>query len=68
MARGDISCPIDGTILTLPAFTRIVQDQTPNEELTVGSHVHFTVTANGVCSNGHRWVIEDGEIIYRRIV
>lgn len=65
MARGDIICPIDGTVLTLPSFTRLPQDTTNPQ---VGDHVHYTVTANGVCSQGHRFVIEDGDITYRRIV
>lgn len=65
MARGDITCPIDGTVMTLPAFTRLSQDTTNAQ---VGDHVHYTVSANGVCAQGHRWVIEDGDIIYRRIV
>jgi hypothetical protein len=65
MARGDITCPIDGLVLTLPVFSRLPDDPTA---LVVGEHVHVTVSANGVCANGHRWVIESGDILYRRIV
>ena len=37
-------------------------------EYYVGSHLHMDVVANGVCNNGHRWVIEEGHILLRRIV
>ena len=71
MARGDILCPIDNQPMTLPNFTRRGTNGTDTE---VGDHVHFTVTANGVCPNGHRWVIDSSlgesmnELVMRRIV
>lgn len=71
MARGDILCPIDNQPITLPVFNRLGANGTDTE---VGDHVHFVVTANGVCANGHRWVIDDSlgeglnQLAMRRIV
>jgi hypothetical protein len=52
-------------VLTLPVFERVPDDLT---DPVVGQHIHITVSANGVCANGHRWLIENGDILYRRIV
>ncbi len=65
MARGDILCPNDNLPLTLPNFVRV---NPSTAELNVGEHLHLDVVANGVCSNGHRWLVEQGSILLRRIV
>ena len=66
MARGDILCPIDNLVLTLPNFVRENFRSEPGE-IEVGGHVHVNVVANGVCNNGHRWLVEEGQVIFRRI-
>jgi len=65
MARGDLLCPNCNQPLTLPVFTRT---DTTALGLETGEHTHFTVSANGVCTNGHRWLIEQGDLVLRRIV
>lgn len=62
MARGDLTCPIDGQPLGLPN-----PQLRGNIEVdgTVGSHLHLVVNITLTCSQGHRWRIH-GDLLMER--
>jgi hypothetical protein len=66
MARGDLLCPIDNTILGLPNW--ILTGNPQPADLDLGSHVHMRFVATFTCSNGHRWRAQtDSALIMERI-
>ncbi len=51
MARGDLLCPIDGTVLGLPNW----QFRGGGTDFDVGGHAHVSFAGTFTCTNGHRW-------------
>jgi hypothetical protein len=58
MARGDLLCPIDGTIMGLPTWS-ILGD--PAERGETEDHIHIVPTNDFLCVNGHRWRATAGQ-------
>jgi len=63
MARGDLLCPIDGSILGLPTWT--YRGPALADEAGTHAHLHFLGTLT--CANGHRFrVASESELILER--
>lgn len=68
MARGDLLCPIDNTVLGLPNWQ--TRGNSSGSDLEPqGGHVHIFFAGTFTCSNGHRWRAASGsDLMIERIV